>query len=397
MIAYFDIFSGISGDMVLGAFVDLGVPVKWLNEQLEQLSLPGVHIRSQRVEKNHLSSVSVFVEESRDARPRDYKTIKSIISSSPLPHTVKEQSLKAFEKIARAEASIHSRELDTVHFHEVGGVDAIVDIVGAFLCANYLGIDEVHASRVTLGSGFVECSHGTLPVPAPATLAILKDVPVTSGPGTGELVTPTGAAVLTTFAVSYGKMPDMRITGTGYGAGKRKTGSKIPNMLRIVTGDRLSSWGMEDPAIVQESVYVVETAVDDMSPEVIGYLMEKLFDAGALDVCHIPVQMKKNRPGTKIEIICTGEKLEALVQLLFRQSSTTGVRYYSSFRAALARKIIKVNSAFGEVRVKEITCPDGTIRLQPEYEECRDIADKKNIPLMEVYAQLELDIEKTGL
>lgn len=397
MIAYFDIFSGISGDMVLGAFIDLGVPVQWLKGQLESICPPAVDIRAERVRKSHLSSVNVFVEDGGDTGHRDYKAIKELISSSPFSSSVKEKSLQAFEKIARAEARIHSRDMDTVHFHEVGGIDAIADIVGAFLCAEYLGIDEVHASYVTMGTGFVECSHGTLPVPAPATLEILQDVPVTSRPGTGELVTPTGAAVLTTLAGSYGRMPDMIIAKTGYGAGKRDTGAAVPNLLRVITGERFAADDRENSALIREIVYVIETTIDDMNPEVFGYLMEKLFDAGALDVCHIPVQMKKSRSGMRIEIICHAEKLDELIHLVFRQSTTTGVRYSGTFRARLDRETVEVHSSFGEIPVKKIIRPDGKVRLQPEYEVCRRIAEEKNIPLMNVYSQLELDMKKTGL
>ena len=397
MIAYFDIFSGISGDMVLGAFIDLGVPVRWLQEQLEAICPPSVTIRAERVQKSHLSSVSVFVEDGEDTGHRDYKAIKELICSSPFSSSVKERSLKAFEKIARAEARIHSRDMDSVHFHEVGGIDAIADIVGAFLCAEYLGIDEVHASHVTMGSGFVECSHGTLPVPAPATLEILQDVPVTARPGTGELVTPTGAAVLTTLAGSYGRMPDMVLAKTGYGAGKRETGSSVPNLLRIITGRRAEEGGREHGTVIRESVYVLETAIDDMNPEVLGYLMEKLFEAGALDVCHIPVQMKKSRPGTRLEVLCRAEQLDDLIRLVFLETTTTGVRYTDTYRARLDRETVRVNSSFGEVFVKKISRPDGTSRLQPEYEVCRQIAEERKLPLMTVYSQLELDMKKAGL
>ena len=397
MIVYFDIFSGISGDMVLGAFIDLGVPVEWLKKQLEAICPPSFDIRAERVQKSHLSSISVFVEEGKDTGHRDYKAIKEIISSSPFSASVKERSLKAFEKIARAEARIHSRDMDTVHFHEVGGIDAIADIVGAFLCAEYLKVEEVYASRVTMGSGFVECSHGTLPVPVPAALEILQDVPVTTRPGTGELVTPTGAAVLTTLAPSYGKMPDMILAKTGYGAGKRETGSAVPNLLRIITGTRSVGGGREDSAVIRESLYVIETTIDDMNPELLGYLMEKLFDAGALDVCHIPVQMKKSRPGTRLEILCYAENLDELTHLIFLESTTTGVRYASTLRARLDGKTVRVNSGFGEISAKKITLPDGSVRLRPEYEVCRKIAEEENIPLMNVYSQLELDMKKAGL
>jgi len=397
MIAYFDIFSGISGDMVLGAFIDLGVPVEWLKKQLGAICPPSVDIRAERIQKSHLSSISVFVEEGKDTGHRDYKAIKEIISASPFSSSVKEKSLLAFEKIARAEARIHSRDMDTVHFHEVGGIDAIVDIAGAFLCAEYLGIDEVHASRVTMGSGFVKCSHGTLPVPVPATLEILQDVPVTTRAGTGELVTPTGAAVLTTLADSYGKMPDMILNKIGYGAGKRETGSAVPNLLRIITGRRPGGGDRQDNAVTRESVYVIETTIDDMNPEFLGYLMEKLFDAGALDVCHIPVQMKKSRPGTRLEILCHSENLDELIHLVFLESTTTGVRYFNTLRARLDRETVGVDSSFGEIPVKKIFLPDGSVRLQPEYEVCRRIAEEKNIPLMTVYSQLELDMKKVGL
>ncbi|MCK5097308.1 MAG: nickel pincer cofactor biosynthesis protein LarC, partial [Desulfobacteraceae bacterium] len=316
---------------------------------------------------------------------RNYQKIKKLISESSFSKKVKKQSLTAFEKIAIAEAKIHSHDIEHVHFHEVGAVDAIVDIVGTFLCLEYLNIDQVYSSKITLGSGFVECSHGTIPVPAPATLAILKNVPIRPHEARTELVTPTGAAIITTLTSDFGKIPEMIIQNVGYGAGKRNKDSKIPNLLRIITGEVENN-------ILKESVYVVETTTDDMSQEYSGYIFEKLFTIGALDACHIPVQMKKNRPGTRLEILCKENDLEKIINFIFQESTTTGIRYYKADRVKLEREIITIQTKFGKMPAKKIINQVGMTEILPEYEELKKIAEKNNIPLKKVYQQVNLDI-----
>jgi uncharacterized protein (TIGR00299 family) protein len=391
MIAYFDIFSGISGDMTLGAFVDLGVPLEWLKKQLITMPLSGFDIDCQDKWCNGIKAADIMVTENVSAHPKTYRDIRSLISGAPFSDRVIEQSLTAFKKIAIAESRIHGSDLDSVHFHEVGGIDALVDIVGSFLCAEYLGITRVHASPIPLGRGFVSCSHGVIPVPAPATLAILKGVPVRASGINMEIVTPTGAAIITTLANSFGAMPDMVVDGVGYGSGKRKSDTGIPNLLRIIMGKPLAS--KDTPYIEKETVWVVETTIDDMNPEVSGYLMDKLFEAGALDVCHIPLQMKKNRPGTRLEVICHEARLNDLMNLILIQSSSTGVRFHKVQRGVLHREIVEVSTCFGMMKAKKIVDPTGAVRIVPEYEVCRRVAEEKKMPLRDVYTRVLVSVQ----
>lgn len=383
MLAYFDCFSGISGDMTLGAFIDLGVPVQWLKENIGSIPLTGFDISATSVFRNGINAKNVHVKTKDTVESRNYAEIRLLIQNSRLSQQVKESSLAIFKRLAEAEAKIHERPVDKVHFHEVGGIDAIVDIVGAALCVEYLAIEKIIASKLPLGTGFVDCSHGRLPVPAPATLALLKDVPVY---GTGiphELVTPTGAAIIVTLAESFETMPDMLINKTGYGAGKRDL-ETIPNLLRIVTGN-----AQDHKSYTQKDrLTVIETCIDDMNPEIFGFVMDRLFEDGALDVYWIPIFMKKNRPGTMVQVLCrTGQK-EAVVNRILSETTSLGVRYYDVDRAWLAREQITVKTGYGMVKVKRITDTDGSIRIVPEYEVCKKIALEKNIPIRVVYDTL---------
>ncbi len=376
MLAYFDCFSGISGDMTLGAFIDLGVPVDWLKTSISDIPLSGFDIEVSSVSQNGIQAKNVYVRITEDAHSRNYETITNLIENSPLPSTVKKTSLDIFEKIAAAESEIHGCPKEKVHFHETGGIDAIVDIVGTALCVEYLGIETISASTIPLGSGFVTCRHGTLPVPAPATIAILQDVPVV---GTGiphELVTPTGAAIITTLSGSFGPAPEMVVQKTGYGAGKHKLESR-PNLLRIITGTLQE--------LKKDRVVIVETCIDDMNPEVFGFLMDRLFDDGALDVYWLPVFMKKNRPGTMVQVLCDENRREAVVHRILSETTSLGVRYYEAHRSVLERKQIEINTRYGMVKAKQIVSPDGSARIVPEYEVCRKIALEKNVPLKIVY------------
>jgi len=384
MIAYFDCFSGISGDMTLGAFIDLGVPLKWLKAQFETLPVSGFDVSVETVTRNGICAKSVEVTIKDDAASRNYKEIIAIIENSPLSSKVKQTSLSIFEKIARAESKIHRCPKEQVHFHEVGGIDALIDIVGAALCVDYLGLEKVIASPIPLGSGFVTCQHGTLPVPAPATLDILKGVSVYGTKIPHELVTPTGAAIIVTLAESFEKIPDMIIEKTGYGAGKRHL-ETLPNLLRIVMGTRpvlfekTSDWHQED------RIVLVETCIDDMNPEVFGFLMERLFELGALDVYWIPIFMKKNRPATMVNVLCPEDLREPVMNCILSETTSTGVRFYPANRRMLPRESIVVNTAFGEITAKKLIELDGSVRIVPEYEICRKIALDKKLPLRVVY------------
>lgn len=384
-IAYMDCFSGISGDMTLGAFVDLGVPVSHLLENLRGIPLTGFSITAGRVGRHGISATDILVTAADQSVSRDYAAIAELITESPLSERVKGISLGIFEKIAIAEAHIHDCPLERVHFHEVGGIDAIVDIVGTAICVEFLGLEKIIGAPVPLGRGFVASRHGILPVPAPATLAILKHIPVYGSEVSRELVTPTGAAILAGLCSRFQGFPEMVVERIGYGAGKHdlETG---PNLLRIIIGREQAA----SPVRPEDDVVVVETCIDDMNPEIFGYVMERLFADGALDVFWTPVHMKKNRPGTLATVLCPGALKEKLIHRLLKETSTAGVRSYPVRRHTLHRERISVETRLGPVTVKRIVGPDGDVRMTPEYEDCKAIALENDIPLREVYDMVQL-------
>ncbi|MCJ8503051.1 nickel pincer cofactor biosynthesis protein LarC [Desulfatitalea alkaliphila] len=386
-LAYLDCFSGISGDMTLGALVHLGVPVGWLEEQLRGLPLADFALAAESVSRSGIKAMQVQVRITETHHHRGLADIESLIGGSDLSDGVKSRSLAVFHRLAEAEAAVHGCDKSTVHFHEVGAVDAIVDIVGTCLGLEYLGIQRLVVSPLPMGCGFVKCAHGVLPVPAPATLELLKGVPIYGDDAQMELVTPTGAAIATGLAEGFQTMPPMRMAAVGYGAGSRQTEGR-PNLLRVVTGtpltvaeqDRVASrWEDAEPMVV------VETCIDDMNPEIFGYLMERLFAEGALDVFWVPVQMKKNRPGTWVQVLCRPERRGAIVERLLSETTTLGVRFHEVQRTALARETVAVDSVFGKVMVKQVRGLEGTVRHVPEYEACRRIALEKGLPLRQVY------------
>jgi uncharacterized protein (TIGR00299 family) protein len=384
MLAYFDCFSGISGDMTLGALIDLGVPVQWLKDRLSSIPLADFDIAVSPVHRHGIQATSVRVEITDNTTSRNYSDIRSLIEGCPLADTVKSTSLNIFKKLAEAEARIHSCPLDQVHFHEVGGIDAIVDVVGTALGIDYLGIKKIVASPVPLGRGFVTCSHGKLPVPAPATLGILEGVPVYGADIPHELVTPTGAAILTGLAQRFEPLPEMVITRIGYGAGQRDLEDR-PNLLRIIlSAGSETSTGL-DGELQEDRISIVETCIDDMNPELFGFLMDRLFADGALDVYWIPVYMKKNRPGTMLQVLCKEDIKTTVIDRILSETTTLGVRYYSARRRLLWRDQLDVETRFGTIPVKRVKDPQGRIRYVPEYEVCRKIALENNLPLRLVY------------
>ena len=412
MILHLDLISGISGDMCLGALVDLGVDPGWLQDRLTPL-FKGFSIRTEPVFRSALRAVDLTVAVTDRATSRTYADIRTLIDTADLPPQARRNSLAAFEKIARAEAAIHGRDMEAVHFHEIGGIDSLVDIVGTFLAVHHLGITRVTASEVPLGSGFIDCAHGRIPVPVPATLAILKNIPVTGSDATTEIVTPTGAAILATLVTRFGPMPPMQVKKIGYGAGKRNTGSRMPNLLRLVLGRPVSVSAPDptgvfpepvEPAAAQlwenqagenrhsmiqsETIGVLTTQVDDMNPEILGFVMDHLLEKGALDVTFAPVQMKKNRPGTRLEILCRPEDRDAMIQEILTQTTAIGVRYQTCGRALLHREPCQMDTVFGKVAAKKIRRPDGTDHLVPEYEALAEIARNQGIALKEVYADV---------
>ena len=381
MIAYFDCFAGISGDMVLGAFADLGVEMKFLEEMLYKIPLTGFDITVKSVCRSGITAKNIYVNlTEKNNVSRTYSDIKLLIQKSGLSPFVKEKSLGIFKKIATAEAKIHDSSLEKVHFHEIGGIDSIVDITGTAICMEFLGIRKVISSKIPLGTGFVNCQHGTLPLPAPATISILKGVPVYGTEISNELTTPTGAAIISFFADSFGPIPDMLINKTGYGAGKREH-KTYPNLLRIITGTATD----DQQKYETDKITVIETAIDDMNPEFYGFLMDRLFENGAIDVALIPVYMKKNRPGTILQVLCPEELQTVVTDSILSETTSTGVRYYNVQRKKLPRRSVIVDTEFGKLKAKAITDINGVERIVPEYEICKKIALKKNIPVRVIY------------
>ena len=376
--AYLDCFSGISGDMFLGALLDAGLSFKELERALRTMPLSGYTLKVEKEKRNNLVGTRFMVDLGSEKHPhRKLEDIKNIIQQGDLSDNVKEKSIHIFESIAQEEAKIHDRSPNDVHFHEVGAVDSIMDIVGVVFGLECLGITSLFVSPLPLGSGFVDTDHGRIPVPAPATIALLKEAPVYDSGLKYELVTPTGAALAQGLSGSFGPMPPMSITTVGYGVGSRELPDR-PNLLRIIIGKEGAKENIE-------TVVVLETHLDDTNPEWMGYMMDRLFEAGALDVVFYPIQMKKNRPGIHIEVLGKPRQIDTLMQIIFQESTTLGIRFRYSQRATLQRSSIHIDSPWGTMEVKKAYKPDGSSFLLPEYDECRKIAEKHNLPLKDVY------------
>lgn len=377
-IAYLDCFSGISGDMFLGALLDLGLPPDELRHALKGLPLAGWELHTAKEGRNHIFGTRLVVKVDPQTQvARGLREVCELIEAGGLPPWVTQKSVELFQALAGEEAKIHHVQPEEIHFHEVGAVDSIVDVVGTLFGIERLGIGLVAASSLPLGSGFVETSHGPLPLPAPATLALLKGIPVYDSGLKAELVTPTGAALVKTLAVSFGALPPMTIEAVGYGVGTSQLPDR-PNLLRIILGQ-------DRPGADLETVVLLEANLDDTTPEWIGYLMERLFQAGALDVFFTPIQMKKNRPGTLVQVMGRPHEKEKLMHILFMESTTLGVRFHYSERKVLKRASLEMDSPWGRITVKQVVQPDGSSLLLPEYETCREIAAGKGIPIKEIY------------
>ncbi len=379
-IAYFDCFSGISGDMILGALIDLGLDPKTLTSHLSRLNLAGYQIEVSKEQRGPITGTRVNIKVNEEEQPhRSSVQIRKIITASKLPDQVKKTSLAAVERLAQVEGNLHQDPPEHVHFHEVGAIDSIVDMVGACIGLHVLDVSQVMASPLPLGRGFVQCRHGMLPLPAPATLALLKGVPVYDSGQQRELVTPTGAAILTTVCSEYGGFPTMNIEKVGYGVGQHPE-SHPPNLLRIVLGQTSS-------AVVKERLLLVETSIDDMNPELYGHLMEQLLAAGALDVNVLPAQMKKNRPGQLLRVLVSEGLRESTLQILFSETTSLGVRIQEVERHSLPRHTIRVQTPFGHLPVKVATNPKGEPTLAPEYDACQRAARRHKVPLRQVYEE----------
>ncbi|HEY1159500.1 MAG TPA: nickel pincer cofactor biosynthesis protein LarC [Terracidiphilus sp.] len=427
-IGYLECFSGISGDMMLGALVDAGAPFAHLEETAAALNV-GARLEMRKVSRGGLAATKVDVitpdqgapeparshsevEHTHDAHShaehsyqahtnlshththaphRPLSAILAILRSAPLTETVKARSIRAFELLGEAEAAIHSIPIEDVHFHEVGAVDTIVDIVCAAAGAESLGVDRWFSSPLNVGSGTVVCRHGTLPVPAPATLALLGDAPIYAAGEPMERVTPTGAAVLRMLDVCYAPLPAMRIKSSGYGAGGRETPGQ-PNLLRLLVGDE-----EEAESAPTESIAVIETVIDDSNPQVLAYVSELLLDAGAWDVYRVAVQMKKGRTGVQLTVLCRPNLMPALRDLIFRETTTIGLHWRLENKLSLAREFATVQTPWGEVRIKIARWPSGKIvNASPEYEDCRLLAAGHAVPLKQVMQEAMRIFAATG-
>ena len=429
---YFDCFAGISGDMTLGALVDAGADFDALKSELEKLAIRHEYeLALDRVTKHGISASDVTVKLHHHRRDvaafseregavgdggynhsthghhhghshgRAFSEIRRIIEDSGLSESVKSKAIAIFTKLGEAEAKIHNKSIEEIHFHEVGAVDAIVDIVGACICLDMLAIDKVYCSAIPTFTGTVEIAHGTFPLPAPATVEMLKNAPWRELGIEGEIVTPTGAAIVATLAESFGPMPPMSIASTGYGAGKKDFG--MPNVLRVLVGEAMdgrsdvagfsgtrscaaetSKSASETPATLEQNVAIVETNIDDLSPQVYDVVMERLFEAGALDVYFAPIQMKKNRPATLLSVICEHGAVDALSQIIFEETTSIGVRIDTRKRICLEREFTKVDTEYGEITLKIARRNGEILNIQPEYEDCKAAARKFNVAIKRV-------------
>lgn len=380
--AYFDCIAGASGDMILGALVDAGLPAGELETELAKLHLKDFHLHVGAVMKNCFAATKVEVHVHDDAPERHLADLRKVVEESDLSDRVKERAVRIFTRICEAEAAIHNSSVDKVHLHEVGGVDAIVDVCGALAGLEALGVERVHASAFPLGRGFIHGAHGQIPLPAPAALALMKGCPIVGSPIDAELVTPTGAAVISEVADGFGPIPAMNLEAIGYGAGTRDLG--IPNVLRLVLGESAAVNGT-----VTETLTLLETNLDDESPELTGHVSERLMEAGALDVTILPAQMKKNRPGVVLQVLAKSQQASELEEIVFRESSTLGVRRSEVQRDSLPRRMETVDTRFGKIRVKVATLPDGQAKVFPEFEDCRQAARHANAAVREVYKEAE--------
>ncbi len=431
-IAYLDCFSGISGDMFLGALVDAGVSAQKLEELVAALGI-GARLQISRVNRSGITATKVDVltsdgpVESEASAPthhththdhphgdhhdhapkqhkhkhdharehshgRGLKEIRRIIAAAHISEGAKSTAISMFEALGAAEAKVHNVDIEKIHFHEVGAVDAIVDIICASVGAETLGVDEILCSPLNVGGGTVKCAHGVFPVPAPATVELLKDAPVFSSGLQMELVTPTGAAIVKTLASRFGVFPEMKIEKAGYGAGSRDFPGHA-NVVRLVIGEAQA--GIAE-RVSHETISVLEANLDDLNPQVFGYVMDRLLEEGALDVFGVPVQMKKNRPGTLLTVLCRPEDASKLGQLIFTETTTLGVRRREEQRQVLARKWMTVTTQWGEVKIK-IASMNGTVtNFAPEYEDCRRIAEEHRVPLKSVIQEAVQEYIRAG-
>jgi len=380
-VAYFDCFSGISGDMVLGALLDLGMPSAVLLDALRKIPVTGYAIHVAKEQRGLITGTRVQIE--IDEQPhRSFRDIQELFQQSKLEAKIRERILTVFENLAHAESKVHNLPVSEVHFHEVGAVDSILDIAGAVIGLDYLDVGKIYSSPLPIGRGFVTTHHGLLPLPAPATVMLLKGIPIYGTNAERELVTPTGAAILSSLVDAYGPVPEMTLLYSGYGVGS-DLASDPPNLLRMFIGTSA-------PSLEYRNLLLLETNIDDMNPEFFGYVLEKLFELGVLDATLVPIQMKKNRPGVMLSVLIEPALRANTIDLILRETTTLGVRIQEVQRAELKRKQEVIQSSYGPCEVKRVFLPSGEQRVVPEYEACKRIAEEQKVPLHRVYEAIQL-------
>lgn len=375
-VAYFDCFAGISGDMTLGALVDAGLSFSVLKSELDKLSVREFTLSQRRVEKHGIAGTKIDVNAREGHVHRHLKDVLEIINNSEISASAKEKAARVFQKLAKAEAKIHGTTIEAVHFHEVGAVDAIVDVVGAIVGLELLEIEAIYASKFRFGSGHTRGAHGAMPVPVPAVVEMTKGFPSERTDIPYELVTPTGAALLTALASNIGETIQLRTESTGYGAGTRDV-EQVPNLLRVEIGERVADPRTDFPVLL-------ETNIDDMTPEIYGYLINRLLEAGARDAFLTPVIMKKGRPGIQLTVLADPNKETELTELIFSETTTLGIRRLPVQRHILERRTDTIQTPYGPIRVK-IADIGGKQRITPEYDDCARIAREKQVPILDVY------------
>ena len=381
---YFDCFAGASGNMILGALIGLGVDRDELVAEISKLGLTGYEIKVERVDRSGISSIHVDVIVPEEKAHRHLRHILEIVNNSELSDGVKARMNAIFTRLAEAEAKVHGTDVEKVHFHEVGAMDAIIDVAGACIGFEMLGIERFVCSKIHTGSGFVQMEHGKFPVPPPAVSELLRDIPIYSTEIEGELITPTGAAIISTLCDSYGALPELKVERTGYGAGTR-TYERFPNVLRLFVGTAAAEDTRAATANITEDLLVLESNLDDATPQVLGYLMDRSLELGALDCWFTPVQMKKNRPGILVSILCRrGEKVP-LAELLYRETTTIGIRVRGVQRESLPREVRKVSTMYGTISVKTAYLNGETVNVMPEYDDVAAAATEHGVPFNAVW------------
>ncbi len=398
-ILYYDCFCGISGDMNLAALIDLGVNKEYLINELSKLNLNDeyeiqiskkvkngisgtkfdVILKNQNEDHEHTSENASHHHHTHHHEHRNLNDIKDIINNSTLSNSVKNSAINIFMQVANAEALVHGKSIDEIHFHEVGGTDSIVDIVGAAIALDYLKVDKIISSTIQLGGGFVKCAHGVIPVPAPATVQILQGVPVKSGIVQFETTTPTGAAILKANVNEYIDTVNFQIKNIGYGLGTRDL--DIPNVLRVYLGE-------DDKKEKVEEQFILETNIDDMNPELYGYIEEKLFEVGALDVFKTPIIMKKGRPAIKLSILTTPNKEKEILNVVFEETTSIGIRKFNVEKVMLDREFSTVSTKYGDIKIKNSYYNGKIVKSKPEYEDCKKIAKENKLPILEIYKEV---------